>query len=517
MGTRTFVRWLVGAFAVAGGLWPAAASADWLRAETDRFIVYGRGREAPLRDYAVKLTTFDTILRMMSPVPRRPVERKLEVYLVGNEAELRRIGPGLTSGVRGFYTAGPDGTFAVAQRSGQGLDADDVLFHEYGHHFMLENFPAGYPGWFIEGWAEYFMTTEIVGSTVKVGGYNTNRAYWLFNASWLPMEDVLAKSPLEIPKDRRHLYYSQSWLLMHYMRSDPSRAKQLNEAIFAIAQGGEPLPTMLKATGMSVAELTKTLRSYRSLPGFKFTDVVKAPPEVTITRLPDSADDLMLDHLRLVAQRDLEVDTDFLADVRRRAARWPNDRYAELVWAAAEFKHGDVTAGEAIIRRRLDADGNDVEALLLAGAGQLSAGLRQPETGVARAKAARPYLIKAHKLDESDYRVLLAYAVSRTAEPGFPNENDLNALLKARSLAPAVDTITVMAGQALLHHGEAKQAAGLLAIVANNPHGGPLAAQARALMQGKSPDQAAAAGATEEETPLAPADGETSKVAAGKD
>lgn len=514
---RTFVRGMVGAIAVAAGLWPAAASADWLRAETDRFIVYSRGREAPLRDYAVKLTTFDTILRVMSPVPRQPVERKLEVYLVDNGTELRRVRPGLPSGVRGFYTAGPDGTFAIAQGRGQDLDTDDVLFHEYGHHFMLENFPAGYPGWFIEGWAEYFMATEIVGGTVKVGGYNLNRAYWLFNASWLPMEDVLTKSPLEIPKERRHLYYSQSWLLMHYMRSDPRRAKQLNEAIFAIAQGSDPLSAMLKATGMSVAELTKALRAYRSLPGFKFTDVLKTSPQVTITRLPDSADDLMLDQLRLVSQRDLAADPDFLEDVRRRAARWPNDRYAELVWASAEFKHGDVAAGEAIIRRRLDADGDDVEALWIAGAGQLSAGLRQPATAVARAKAARPYLIKAHKLAENDYRVLAAYVVSRTAEPGFPNDNDLNAVLTARSLAPAVDAITVMAGQALIHHGKPTQAAGLLAIVANNPHGGPMAAQARALMQGKSMEQAEAAAATEEETPLAPADGEAGKVEAGRE
>ena len=504
MGTRIFARWGVAAIAAAV-LWPATASAEWLRAETDRFIVYSRGREAPLRDYAIKLSTFDAVLRALSPVPKRPVQRKLEVYLLDNGSELRRVRPGLPSSTRGFYTAGTGGTFAVAQRSGDGLDTDDVLFHEYGHHFMLENFPAGYPGWFIEGWAEYFMTTEIVGRTVKVGGYNVNRAYWLFNAPWLPMEDVLSKSPWQIERERRHLFYSQAWLLMHYMRSDPTRAKQLNEAISAIANGAPPMDALLRATGMSVAQLTKALRGYQSLPGFKFTDVLLTPPPVVVTRLPPSADDLLLDKLRLDAQPDFKVDPSFLADVRRRAARWPDDRFAELVWGAAEFAHGDVAVGEAIVLRRLDAESNDVEALLLAGAGQLAAGARDPSSRVARAKAARPYLIKAHKRDDDDYRVLIAYVASRTVEPGFPNENDLNALLTARDLAPTVDSITVMSGEALLRHGEPERAAGLLSIVANNPHGGPLAARARALIAGKSIEDATQAErAAEEEEEASP-------------
>jgi hypothetical protein len=170
MGTRKTARWLAGALA-AGMLWPSMASADWLRAETDRFIVYSRGREAPLRSYAAKLMTFDAVLRAMSPTPKQPLDRKLEVYLVGSQSELRRVRPNLPSTTRGFYTAGVRGTFAIAASGGaDGVDTDDVLFHEYGHHFMLENFPAGYPGWFIEGWAEYFMATEIVGETVKVGG-----------------------------------------------------------------------------------------------------------------------------------------------------------------------------------------------------------------------------------------------------------------------------------------------------------------------------------------------------------
>ena len=36
------------------------------------------------------------------------------------------------------------------------LDPKSVLFHEYAHHFMLHHFPAAYPAWYVEGFAEFF-------------------------------------------------------------------------------------------------------------------------------------------------------------------------------------------------------------------------------------------------------------------------------------------------------------------------------------------------------------------------
>lgn len=67
-----------------------------------------------------------------------------------------------------------------------------------------------------------------------------------------------------------------------------------------------------------------------------------------------------------------------------------------------------------------------------------------------------------------------------------------------------------MTGAALQKHGEKERAAGLLSIVANNPHGGPMSAQARALLAGKTVEEAEAAAKSEPETPLTP-EGEPAK------
>lgn len=480
MGAGRFVaRALLG---LAGVLMLALpAQAAWLRVETDRFVVYGQGGEKSVREFATKLTTYDWVLRNFHPSTLgRPSATKVQVFLLGSEADLRRVRPYSQKYTLGFYSAMNEGVFAFAVKS-EGLGADDVLFHEYAHHFMLENFPAAYPAWFVEGWAEYFMTTEITKDQIKIGGYNPARAYAIFNNTWLPMQDLLAKTTGETRPERTNAFYSQAWLLTHYMRSDEQRARQLDQAIKAIADGKDPVKSMEVATGASLAELTASLKRYRKLQILGIRNPALAPT-MTVTTLPRSADDLLLDSMRLVLAPTGRVDPEFLAGVRRRAAKYPGDRLAEQTLARAEFVMGDVPAGEAIMKRRLDARGDDVEDLLLAGTGQVMAGMRERDQREARYRAARPLLAKAYQLDKRDFRTLYAYALSRSIEQAFPTDNDLAALTEARDLAPAVQENSFRLGMALLRKGRRDDAARILAPVINNPHGGRAAAQARTLL-----------------------------------
>jgi hypothetical protein len=483
-------------------VWPGTAAATWYRAETDRFVVYGSSSEAGVRDYAIKLQTYDAMLRVFHPgAAKRVPATKVQLYLVRRSDDLRFIRPQLPKEVAGFYSAMNEGVFAVAMTDG-GLGTDDVLFHEYAHHFMLENFPAAYPAWFVEGFAEYFMTAEVTKQGVKVGGYNEARAYGIFLETWLPMEDLLSKTAWELPKARRDVFYAQSWLLMHYMRSDPKRAEQLDAATQAIAKGEPPLKAFETATGMTMAQLTTALHKYNKLPLLTLKDVMATPPQVTVTRLPPSADDLILDNLRLIFNETGSDDPKILAGIRRQAARYPGDALAETTLARAEFTLGDVAAGEAIMKRRLAAQPDDPETLLQAGTGQVIAGMREPAQKTERFRAARPLLAKAYQADKRDFRTLYAYALSRSIEPAFPTENDLNALLEARGLAPAVDEVSLRAGVALLERGQKADAAKVLGRIVNNPHGGEAAVQAKALLEGKTLAQAQAAGAAAEpETP----------------
>lgn len=459
-----------------------SAEAAWVRAETDRFVVYGQGGEQSVRDFATKLTTYDWMLRNFHPSTKdRKAETKVQVFLLASEVDLKRVEPRIRKYTRGFYRAMNEGVFALAVKNGGGLDADDVLFHEYAHHFMLENFPSAYPAWFVEGWAEYFMTTEITKDRIRIGGYSPARANAIFDETWLPLQDLLSRTTAETRPERMNAYYSQAWLLTHYMRSDETRARQLDQALRAIADGKDPIESFQVATGGTLAELSASLRKYRRLQTISINNPGLAP-QMTVTVLPRSADELLLDNLRLVLSPTWRVDAGFLAGIRRRAAKYPGDRLAEQTLARAEFVMGDVAVGEAIMKRRLETKSDDLEDLLLAGTGQLMAGMRASEERDVRYRAARSFLAKAYQLDKGDFRTLFAYALSRSIEPTFPTENDLTALAEARYLAPAVQESSFRLGMALLQKGRREDAANVLAPVINSPHGGRAAEQARTLL-----------------------------------
>ena len=236
---------------------------------------------------------------------------------------------------------------------------------------------------------------------------------------------------------------------------------------------------------MTPAQLTTELRGYRKLRRYGVKEPI-AEPAMTVTELPESADAFLLDHVRLLLSVTGRLDQGFLDGVRRRAVRYPNDPFAQRTLARAEFVMGDVAKGEAIMKAQLEARPQDLETHLLAGMGQVLAGLRNNAERVARFRAARPHLGKAYALDNEDFRPLYAYTLSRSIEPQFPSDNDLTALLEARALAPSVQELSLRAGMALIRRGRRDEAKIILTAVANNPHGGSAAAQAKALIEGKT-------------------------------
>lgn len=490
------MRLLLNGLCVAAVLFCAPpAKAAWIKAETDRFVVYGDAREDVVRDYAAKLSAFDQVLRRYAPKIGSEQPKKFQLYVVRDRLELQEIQPGIGDGVVGFYRATRGAVFAVAAAAVSGVSRDEVLFHEYAHHFMLDYFPAPYPTWFVEGWAEFFATTKISGEGFQVGGYDPNRTYWLFHENWLPMSDVLTKSPGETRNFV--LFYAQAWLLTHYMEDDPQRAAQLNKATAAIARGSDPVKAMEEATGISINELTSRLKHYERVQLSIFKSPPGPPASVTVNAMPASAEDFLLARLRLANADPSKPDTRFLGRIRKAAARYPDDGLAQVTLASAEYAYGDVAAAEAVIKRRLDAHPDDVEALAAAGVGEMVAGQRFADRRAAYYRAARAYLAKAYALDKDDYRTLLAYATCRSVEPGYPNDNDITALLEARALAPEVHETSLLAGAALMSRGRVPEATSLLTIVANDPHDVRLAKQAKAVMAGRTLEQAIAETAKE--------------------
>lgn len=141
------------------------ADAKWLRADTDNFIIYSEGSEKSLRDFAGKLERFDTTLRLRFGLSGEKEPNRLTVYLVERAADAGKLTAGrLGPSIAGFYMPDAEGSYAVSHRESTVIkdtpEWQQTLFHEYSHHFMRRYLPAAFPGWFIEGFAEYYSTAD---------------------------------------------------------------------------------------------------------------------------------------------------------------------------------------------------------------------------------------------------------------------------------------------------------------------------------------------------------------------
>jgi Flp pilus assembly protein TadD len=465
------------------------ACADWSRAESDHFIVYGEG-EKSVRSYAVMLEDFDSLLRRLHGRPRDEVApRKLPVYLVADLGELKRVFPPAREGMAGVYLPALTEVFAVVVRDGaSGVydlnKGDDTVMHEYVHHFMLQYYPSAYPAWLVEGYAEYYMTADLAPTRLVVGGVNRGRAFSLTQPSgWIPMEDVLGKRPSDLKVRDVYSYYAQAWLLTHYILSDPQRHKLLGPYLDAMRGGRDPVVAWKDVYGDDAEGLRRKLRAYmdKTLPAGMLARLGPLNPPMTVTRLSPAANSLILEGQRMklgVAKGDAPK---FLATIRTAAVKSPNDRFSRLILARAETIYGDRVAGEAMLNGLLAANPKDEEALVILGESRLAAGASDESKRAACFAEAAVFFARAFKINPDNPETLHGYAEAKALEPLTDAMVDIR--VKAAELAPQVGHLRLDAANALIQIGDPESARTLLTPLAGNPHGGDAAQAAIVLLK----------------------------------
>ena len=452
-------------------LWLAAAApaeAAWLRAESPHFIVYGEGREADLRARVAELEDFDGLLRMLTGTNARPGQAKLNVYLVRGYAEQRQIWPRAASNVGGFYTGTAEGVLAVSDVARRGMPSgNEILFHEYAHHFLLQYFPGVYPAWYTEGFAEYLMTATFEATTIELGRSHPGRTPFL-GMRWLEMEEVLWGLRREATPIARGQFYAQSWLLVHYLLRDPTRAAQLNRYLRAVNAGQEQRAAFAEAFAATPSQLQQRLADYRRN-GFTFSRLQRpsatAPPAITIAALPPSAERLMFAD---VALRIADTGAaDALLQRIRREARPEGDPYAQRVLARAEAMYGDADVAGRLLTPLLAAAPEDAELLYLIG---LRHARNEPRT-------AAGWFARAYAADPNHFPAMFRHALILAGMGAESRDEAMALALRAHGIAPQTDVIRLNAAAMLARRERWVEAEALLAPLANGAHADNAAAR----------------------------------------
>lgn len=495
--SRRFTASLASASALA--LCASPALADWKKHESPRFELYSAGSDREARDMLIELEKFDYVLRLfMGQDVTEVPHRKLPIYLV-TDTGLATIWPGARDRIAGFYTSSDEDIFAVATRG----DNNHTLKHEYAHHFMLADFAYPYPGWFVEGFAEYYGATEFRTNETRIGVPNPNRAAALNYLSWMSMSELLSNRPLAKARNSDS-YYPLAWLLSHWFLGDATRRQQMVTYLRDIGSGTDSVTALQNATGLTPTDLRRTLRRYMG-GRVPYTILRTEFPtfQIQITALPDSADDLLLLGQRLKSGTTEENRQSTLEEIRRKAARYPEDTLALLVLAHAELHNGrDPAKAVEILERLLVLEPDHVEGLQYMARAKMDLADKAFEddeysVAVGHRNDAQSALRTAYAADDANYATMVLMASNRTGEPSYPTENDLEILAIAYTLAPQLGQIRLNYAAALLHHDRKDEAIAVIEPLVNNPHGENPAAKAL-LLRAKGLTEADAA--AEEET-----------------
>ena len=467
----------------------------WSRADTKNFIVYGEGSTRNVEEAAENLERIDALMRMLLNIPQEERPYRLEVYVLHDQDRV-----GLISGrenVAGFYRPTSEGSFIVAHRDrpdGRTIPGQIVLFHEYTHHLMFRYFTNAYPAWYREGLAEYLSTTEFGDDFFTVGEPADHRAYEIRQGSFLPIEEILVPPEEEYTGMSRYMFYPQSWVLTHYMMSDPERNRAMGQYFQKLASGGDPIEAAQDTFG-ELEELDRTLRSYATgRIDYRRSPVpIEIDGTVSVRRLSELESDLVRTRLYTRVGYERERTRN---ELRRLAEQHPDNVDVLVNLAAAEQMVAhiddtlDFTAAIEAANRALALDpGNERANLRMASLLLEADDHPSMDAGPVDWEAVRAFAIRANETNAENPQALFIYVDSFMREGAPMPDIAIPALEQVFGTMPEATDVRVALAKLHASTGNFDRALSLVGFLVGDPHnverGRELVAEIEAMRDGE--------------------------------
>jgi len=349
---------------------------------------------------------------------------------------------------------------------------------------MMQYFPTAYPPWYVEGFAEFYSTADIdAKGTASVGKPAYHRAYGLVYATPFPINRLLADKPRAKGGEQLDAYYARAWLLTHMLSFSDTRKGQLPAYLKAFANGTPALKAAEDAFGPLPA-LDKALNAYLDVSRWKYRQLSGLDmkvSKVTIEALDPAQDALFIERLNLLTDIEDGDRPRFLANVRREAARYPDNPYAIDMLVEAYLLEGD-TAASNTLNDRLLALKPDYAPALLRKAGVMADKVGEADDQAAQWKTIRALIVKANRINQDDPVALFRYYQAFKREGVAPPKVAVDGLLRVYDLAPQLGEVRITLAQQLIDDKRIREARAVLMPLAYAPHGGEGSEAARAMI-----------------------------------
>ncbi len=294
------------------GVFSPGAEGRWLCLRSANFELYTDAGESRGREVVLELEQFRNVFatqalgRNISPLPVR-------VFVFQSEAGFRPFQT--NSGSAGYYHRGPDSDYIVMRASGR------TAAHEYVH-VVLHHAAREIPLWFGEGIADFYSTIQFRGRQMWVGEPVASYGQLLRDGKMLDLKTlrgVADDSPYYRDKDKRVLFYAQSWALVHMLHLSDQYRGGAADFVNRTLQG-EP-DALGSAFGRTDREIEADLREYVSRETLPRVNLAVAgpltkPANIAVELLSELDSALLLANLFVVSEKRAEADKFYQAIVK---------------------------------------------------------------------------------------------------------------------------------------------------------------------------------------------------------
>lgn len=440
---------------------PSAAHAEWYKATSDHFEVYGEGDRADIYTYAEKLERFDSAVRRLRNFKPDaiPGGNRVRVYLTPTRL-FEQIKPKKAGG---WYSPGAStSNIFVPEYTGSKWD-ESVIYHEYSHHLLMTAWSnLAVPGWLNEGLAQLQSTPETNGDGSVLFGRELRGSGWLLRGvEDAELKDMVTKSTAPTSNG---IYYSGGWIVSHYLTFAPERQGQLVEYLVGVNKGLSTEEAAKAAFG-DMARFASDVRKYRrgtSLPGVKIpaSDINVGPIDIRpLTPGEEAVMELAIRSRRGVTE---ETAPGIYAEVKAAAAPYPADAGVQRVLAEAAYDADDFDAALAAAESAINADPGMAD-------GYAFKAMAMDELGE-NADTIRTVIDEGLRADPGDPRLLKMYYESYLNAGQGSKALAKSRLIQAYRIAPQDPELRTVLGARLLLDGQATEARAVLRPLAFSPH-----------------------------------------------
>jgi len=403
---------------------------------------------------------------------------------------------------------GPHDTTVTFGEKAMEMSAESLLYAAYAQHYLLTYFPAAYSRWYLDGFGQVFGTMAVKSNNQLEFGRAPNAAQAVMHEFGpFPIKAVLDDSYLDQSPHKTGWTPVHAWALTHFLFFSDARRPQLRQYLAARARG-EDAATAARVFG-DQKQLGRDMVSYFyhrkpylqiSYDGSKIEEPVvrrlreseaafvkgrlelgariEIPPAPEAGSPPDKARVMAKAHEAALKERD-----QWLADLRRDAARWSGELEAQLLLAEAECRSGHGAECLAAARRAEAIAPADSRVPMWKGLAtvQLAAAAPAAERGAMLASA-RALIVKANQIDHDAVGPLMAYYASFAEVGEAPSTAAIDGLQRAMEEVPNAPETRLTLATALTGRGQYDVARPVIIPVAAGPYDTPETPAAKSLL-----------------------------------